>query len=743
MVGFVGVSDRSSDLTFGELLAWHLLRGTRPNGTMERQGQRWAKKDFAHAVRRDARAVRYWLGNEHLPTDTSDVELALFGTVEEKYADWRVALREAHARLTIQSTDEGSRARGQVAGKRLSNIAIRLPRHFLGRTFELEAIHQVLKREETHVAIAALHGLRGVGKSTLAAAYAEKYRNDYTIVWWVRAQLEQTMREDLVSLGRKLGWIDEDESEELALCKTIECLESRGESTLLVFDNAVSAKHLKRFLPRTGEARILVTSTMHAWRELAAPIEIAVWPKEIAASYLIARTGREDERGGAENLAEVLGYLPLAHEQAAAYCERLDVSLSEYLHRFECAAGRMLDDEKHAPTEYNGGLTVAKTYALAIEEAAKLNPAAGVLMSYAAALPPDPIPIFFFLEGLKWTKEAAFSEEAIHDAIAALRAFALVGRVSVTDENASPIDAIHLHRLVKEVALGLQGSGQAEEVRLNLGIAAVKVYPEPQPSSHDDPDAWGRCRVLSSLVSSIIESEMERPTRLGVGVVNLLRRLAIYRYRVLGDTTKARQLLETAVATIERHLGANDPGIASTLNELADVVQNQGDLVEARRLLERALSVYESAKGSDHLDTASNMHNLAVLLVDMGDLSIAEGLFERSGRVLETAFTDDARLAGVISGRAKLLIASNQLAEARRLLENAVAIREKILGQRHPATALGLSRLAELMMAQGERSAALPLLERTVSIYEEVLGSDHPETRSALSKLSAANSQLG
>src|SRR5258708_7019152 len=82
------------------------------------------------------------------------------------------------------------------------------------------------------------------------------------------------------------------------------------------------------------------------------------------------------ERAAAQALSAALGGLPLAHEQAAAYCEWLDISLADYAKRFAAAPARLLDDARHAPTEYHDGLTVAKTFALAIEEAAKLNPAA-------------------------------------------------------------------------------------------------------------------------------------------------------------------------------------------------------------------------------------------------------------------------------------------------------------------------------------------------------------------------------
>jgi hypothetical protein len=70
----------------------------------------------------------------------------------------------------------------------LSNIPIRVPLHFMGRDDALTAIEAALKRHQGRVAITALHGLRGVGKTTLAAAYAERHRGDYRATWWIRAQ---------------------------------------------------------------------------------------------------------------------------------------------------------------------------------------------------------------------------------------------------------------------------------------------------------------------------------------------------------------------------------------------------------------------------------------------------------------------------------------------------------------------------------------------------------------------------
>ncbi|HEY8129983.1 MAG TPA: DUF4062 domain-containing protein, partial [Hyphomicrobium sp.] len=275
-----------------------------------------------------------------------------------------------------------------------SNIPIRVPEHFLGRDDSLAAIEAALAGKEGRVAITALHGLRGVGKTTLAAAYALNKSADYRATWWLRAQTPDTLRADLVALGARLKWVGAEEKEEPALDIVMEKLKSDGEGLLLIFDNANNAEELRDFLPKSGAAKVLITSNDRRWRGVAQPVEIEVWPPAVGADFLIARTGREDERAEAERLSETLGGLPLAHEQAGAYCEALDVGFAIYRERFIAAPVEHMDDPEFTPQEHNNRTTTAKSFHLAIEQASDKHKAAEPLIVYAALLAPEPIPLF-------------------------------------------------------------------------------------------------------------------------------------------------------------------------------------------------------------------------------------------------------------------------------------------------------------------------------------------------------------
>jgi hypothetical protein len=344
-----------------------------------------------------------------------------------------------------------------------------------------------------------------------------------------------------------------------------------------------------------------VTSNAHAWRGVAAPVEIKLWPKEIGADYLIARTGRTVEPAAALALSEMLGGLPLAHEQAAAYCEHLELALGEYAKRFAAAPTKFLDDARHAPAEYHDGLTVAKTFALAIDEAAKLHPAAEPLIVHAALLAPEPIPLYLFAEAREKFGEplaSALADEGLDEAVAALRAFALLDRETIADERDLGIktDCIRLHRLVREVAVARREGEARDTVRRTLIEAVAAVYPMDAWSDH----SWPRVQQLEALALALVDGDAV-PTDAEKLANDLLNLPALYKYCALAAYKQAKPLFERALAIREKLLGPAHPDMATSLNNLSNLLHAQGDRAGVRPPpYDRALAIYEQVQGREH-----------------------------------------------------------------------------------------------------------------------------------------------
>jgi tetratricopeptide (TPR) repeat protein len=479
---------------------------------------------------------------------------------------------------------------------------------------------------------------------------------------------------------------------------------------------------------------------------MALPIEVKVWPKEVGADYLIARTGRTLERRAAEALSEALGGLPLAHEQAAAYCEQLDVSLAEYNRRFDSAPAKFLDDTRHAPDDYYDGRTVAKTFSLAIEEADKLHPAAEPLIKYAALLAPEPIPLFVFSEGresLDGIFTPALDREGIDEAVAALRAFALVDRLTIVDERDPTIatDAISLHRLIRQVAISrLDGAARKAALRGLLELVA-RVYPT---DVFNNPKTWPRARRLDGIVVSLVEDgNIDVAEEAQALRANLMDELGGYKASALGDYLSAKELRARALSIREHLFGADHALTTSSLNNLALVVQAQGDLGGARQLFERALIAREGNLGPKHRDVAVILNNLGRVLHDMGQLELARPLLERGLEIREKECGPEDRLTAVsLNNLAYLLhdqglLGHDQglLTEARQLFERALAVRKQVLGFADPRTATSCNNLANLLRDQGMLVEARTLLHCALAIDKRAVGLNHPNTATDLSNL--------
>ena len=62
-----------------------------------------------------------------------------------------------------------------------------------------------MRRAVAVTQVDAIHGLGGVGKTQLAARYARLHRDDYDVIWWLRAEQPVTLRADLAALAVALG----------------------------------------------------------------------------------------------------------------------------------------------------------------------------------------------------------------------------------------------------------------------------------------------------------------------------------------------------------------------------------------------------------------------------------------------------------------------------------------------------------------------------------------------------------
>ena len=163
---------------------------------------------------------------------------------------------------------------------------------------------------------------------------------------------------------------------------------ARHTNWLLVLDNAQYPAAVRDYLPQGGSGHVLITSQYPNWLEVASSLKLPTLERKDSIQFLLRRTGREDETG-ADALADALGNLPLALEQAGAYMEACKCSFSDFLTRFKNDPLRLLSVPIHIrPNEE----TVMTTWRLSFKQVREALPASGDLLSLCAYLAPDNIP---------------------------------------------------------------------------------------------------------------------------------------------------------------------------------------------------------------------------------------------------------------------------------------------------------------------------------------------------------------
>jgi hypothetical protein len=203
------------------------------------------------------------------------------------------------------------------------------PMAFQSRAALLLKLTEPRGREGVPV-VQVLIGLLGVGKTHLAAAYARScMNNSWRLVAWINAKEDVTMLGGLAAVAAALGLEYPNVQATQAGEDVRHWLEARGDRCLVVFDNVADPDIIRPFIPATGKAHVLITSSQRPVTNLGQSVPVGVFAEEEALSFLAARAMRADPAGAAELTAE-LGYLPLAIAQAAAFIDRQHISYERY-----------------------------------------------------------------------------------------------------------------------------------------------------------------------------------------------------------------------------------------------------------------------------------------------------------------------------------------------------------------------------------------------------------------------------
>jgi tetratricopeptide (TPR) repeat protein len=390
----------------------------------------------------------------------------------------------------------------------------------------------------------------------------------------------------------------------------------------------------------------------------------------------VAEEGSLDKTKSSE-LLEVLGYLPLAITQAAAYISENNITVEEYVEAI-CAEDSeiqdlLTEDLPDLRRDFESQSSVIRTWKVSFDQIRKQKPRAAEILSLMAVLDQQGIPKMLLYKdgerGIEFTT-----------ALGMLQAFSLV---TVEKGGAN----LEIHRLVQ---VSIQRWLELQSEIAKWQEEALKVLTAAFPSGNYG--TWITCKALSPHAQAVTRYTFTSNVNL-LQCAELLKNMSSYDQEQ-GQYNLAYERSLGALSTRERVLGPEHPDTLTSMNNLAVVLRDQGKYKAAKKMHRRALELREKVLGPEHPSTLASMNNLAEVLRGQGKYEAAEKMHQQ-----------------------------------------ALELWEKVLGPEHPSTLTSMNNLAVVLRGQGKYKAAEEMHRRALELCEKVLGPEHPYTLASMNNL--------
>jgi tetratricopeptide (TPR) repeat protein len=645
----------------------------------------------------------------------------------------------------------------------------------------------------------AIHGLGGVGKTRLAVEYAWHHAADYSAILFVTANTPQALQRNLASLCGPLILNLPEKSiadEETRLAAAVRWMQLNP-GWLLILDNVDSDEAADAAEKRLADLRgghVILTSRLSQWGGGIGTLELDVLALEAATAFLLERTlarrrTTPTDVVHARSLANELGQLSLALEQAGAYISERRLAFEQYLSEWRENRDNAINWFDRRVMHYPR--SVAVTWKVSVD---LLSPHARRLLDRLAWFAPDPVP-----EALLATPFPDSSAGPMQEALSDLERYSLITR-------APDAASFSVHRLVQDVTR----RSLAHDARHQALASALGMF-NVFPRGSSDPDTWPTCSaMLPHAISTAdhaeaLEIEPEKTAQLlsNVGVYLWahsdlvqardihLRALALCESYFgadslaaaaslnnaglvlwdLVDLPGAQKAYERALAIRQARLGDNDPSVAASLSNLGAALWDLARLAEARTVLERSVAIMEERLAADHPARAACLSNLGAVLCDLGEPTAALASYQKALKILAASTLRGSALVRSIA--AKQAADLGECAVARAILEPTLAHRKRRgfggrslpsmrlpvpwgrargqrttenpsgarvgfnepLGTEHPTAVKILDNMGVVLSVLGDFAAAQMIFERVLKIRCRQLGNDHPDVGWSLTNL--------
>jgi hypothetical protein len=642
---------------------------------------------------------------------------------------------------STQSTAEDRRHRSPVVIRRIPeprprstpavwNLPGRNPA-FTGRNQLLESLWEsLLDGNRTGTRPVALHGLGGIGKTQIALEYAHRYMTDYDLVWWVSAAQRDLINPALAGLAEHLGLrVGDTISDTVQAVRDALRLGEPYTRWLLIFDNAEDAGDLEGFLPG-GPGHVLVTSRNAAWSRVAESVEIDVFTRTESLEYLQGRLPSLSD-ADASKVAEMLGDLPLAIEQAAAWLVATEMPVAGYI--------AQLADQLRVTPDQGRSLdyppSVAVTWRLSFDRLRDGSPGAARLLELCAFFAPDPVSLAL-LNSREMISALLPFDDRLRDPIVIGRLIREIVRYSLAKVDRGS-NSIQVHRLV-QAAVRAQMESREYRYETMHEVHRVLAGARPRQGDADDPGNWPRYELIWPHLGPSEAAGCDDPET---------RQLMIDRVRYLsnrGDLEAALDLGHELEEQWAQTIGPDDRQSLHLRFHIANVLRSQGRVQASHDLDIEVLRAQQEIVGEDHPHTLQTARSLGGDLRGLGRFREALSLDEQTYvKLRDMLGADDPNTLSAANNLAIDLRLVGDWGRARDLDLDTLSQRERVLGPDHPYSLHSASMLARDVREAGDYAWSLELLRDTHTRCRTVLGEDLVDTLRTAKNLAVSLRKMG
>ena len=395
-----------------------------------------------------------------------------------------------------------------------------------------------------------------------------------------------------------------------------------------------------------------------------------VFTRDESVAHLL-RHVPELDIADARDLADALGHLPLAVEQASAWLEQTGMPARVYVEQLATQSTRIL--ALNQPPDYP--MPVVATWNLSFERLKQRSPAAVRLLQLCAFFSPGPISMDLLYSD-EMNQALLPFDETLTEKLMLGRVIRDISRFALVKVDQGS-NSLQIHRLVQAVIRSQMSDGEQAEARHE--VHQILAGARPRQGETDDPANWSTYDIIWPHLGPSQAEECDDPrTR------QLLIDWVRYQWKH-GEFESGLDLARRLENLWTRQLGPDHQQTLHLQFQIANILRSQGRFTDARELDTYVLERQRDVLGPDHPHALMTANGLGADLQRTGGIPGALTLNQETYESFKDQFGEDYQrtLAAAHNLGSSLRLVGDYFA-ARRLDEETLDRQQQVLGRGPP-----------------------------------------------------------